>query len=327
MSYIVFTIEGGIGKCIMATAVCQAIAEQRPDKKLVVVSGYPDVFINNPHVSRALAFGSTQYFYETYIKDKDTEILVHNPYSVTDYIYQRKNLVEIWCNLFGLQYDAKYKPQIFLTQREVDFFAKNFQTDKPFFAIQTNGGADNQQLKYSWARDIPYNVADAVVQHFKDKYRIIHIRRQDQLELRDTQTLTASFREIVVFMSMTSKRLLMDSFAQHIAGSLNLPSTVCWITNSPIVFGYEINNNILANPYTKQPELRNAFLQEFNIGGDLVEFPYYSETEIFDIDKIIASLEDVAPTQIVPPTQVVEQLQDVQATTENNAELVEFTHE
>jgi len=57
------------------------------------------------------------------------------------------------------------------------------------------------------------------------------------------------------------------------------------------VFGYDINDNIMANPYTKQPELRNAFLQEFNIGGDLVEFPYESESEIFDIDAIIASLE------------------------------------
>jgi|LauGreSuBDMM15SN_2_FD.fasta_scaffold03228_5 hypothetical protein len=318
MNYIVFSIEGGIGKCILATAVCQAIAEQRPDKQLVVISGYPDVFINNPHVSRALAFGNTQYFFDTYIKDKETEILVHNPYSQTDYIYNRKHLVEIWCNLFGLKYDIKYKPQIFLTQREVDFFSKNLQTDKPFFAIQTNGGADNQKIKYSWARDIPYHVADAVVQHFKDRYRIIHIRRQDQLELRDTQTLTASFREIVVFMSMTSKRLLMDSFAQHIAGSLNLSSTVCWITNSPKVFGYEINNNILANPYTKKPELRNAFLQEFNICGDIVEFPYFSENEIFDIGKIIASLEDVAPTQTVQNVQEVAPTETIA-----DAELVE----
>ena len=113
----------------------------------------------------------------------------------------------------------------------------------------------------------------------------------------------------------------MDSFAQHVAGSLNIPSTVCWITNSPKVFGYEINNNILANPYTKKPELRNAFLQEFNIGGDLVEFPYFSENEIFDIDKIIASLEDVAPTQTVQNVQEVAPTETIA-----DAELVEFTH-
>jgi len=293
--YVVFSIEGGLGKCIMATGVVQAIAEQKPDKKLIVVSGYPDVFINNPYVHRALAFGQTQYFYDTYIKNQDTEILIHNPYNESDHLYKRKHLVEIWCNLFGLKYDVKYKPQLFLTQREVDFFSKNYvNSNKPIFAIQTNGGAENQQIKYSWARDIPTIVAEKVVQHFKEKYNIVHIRRQDQIQLNDTIPLTTSFRELVVFLSMTKKRLFMDSFAQHAASALQLSSTVLWVANSPVVFGYEQNDNILPNPFTKEPELRNAFLQEFNIGGDLVEFPYNSETEIFDVDKIIASLEKEA---------------------------------
>jgi hypothetical protein len=292
MSYLVLTINGGIGKCIFGTALVQAFAEQRPDKKLIVVSGYPDVFINNPHVHRSFGFGNIQYFYETYIKDNETEIFVHNPYDTTDYTYMRKHVIEIWCELCGLQYDKKYQPKIYLTQREIDFFGKNFMiSDKPLFAIQTNGGADGQNVKYSWARDIPYQTAQNVVEHFKDKYTIVHLRRQDQMPLADTIPLTASFREIVVFMTMTQKRLFMDSFAQHLSASLELPSTVCWIVNSPVVFGYDINDNILANPFTKQPELRNAFLQAFNIGGELVEFPYSSEDEIFDTDKIIASLE------------------------------------
>lgn len=83
----------------------------------------------------------------------------------------------------------------------------------------------------------------------------------------------------------------MDSFAQHLASSMSLPSTVLWIGNSPTVFGYEFNHNIVANPFTKQPEMRGAFLQEFNIGGEPIEFPYNSEDEIFNVDEIIASLE------------------------------------
>lgn len=292
MSYIVLSIEGGIGKCIIATALVEAFAEQRPDKKLIVVSGYPDVFINNPHVHRAFGFGNIQYFYETFIKGHDTEIYVHNPYNQTDYIYKRSHLIKIWCELCNLNYDVKYLPKIYLTQREIDFFSKNYMnTDKPLMAIQTNGGAENQNVKYSWARDIPMVVAQEVVDKFKDKYNVIHLRRQDQLPLNNTIPLTTSFRDLVVFMNMTEKRFFMDSFAQHLAASLGLSSTVCWIANSPIVFGYDFNDNIEANPFTKQPELRNAFLQEFNIGGELIEFPYQSENEIFDTEKIIASLE------------------------------------
>jgi len=60
---IVFQINGGIGKCVMATAVCEAIKKQYPDSKLIVISAYPDAFLNNPHVYRAFAFGDLSYFY------------------------------------------------------------------------------------------------------------------------------------------------------------------------------------------------------------------------------------------------------------------------
>lgn len=293
MNYTVFNIEGGIGKCIMATAVIKAIAEQKPERKIIVVSGYPDVFINNPYVHRSLGFGNVPYFYDTYVRNHDTEILVHNPYNEADHIYKRKHLIQIWCEMYGLTYDPKYKPELYLTQREVDFFSKNYsQTDKPIMAIQTNGGAGNEAMKYSWARDIPMSIAHRVVNHFRDRYNIVHLRRQDQLPIEGTIPVTASFREIVVLMSMSSKRFFMDSFAQHTAAALGLSSTVLWIANSPVVFGYDIHDNILANPYTRTPDTRNAFLQEFNIGGDLVEFPYNTEEEIFDIEKVIDSLLD-----------------------------------
>ena len=295
MSYLILSVNGGIGKCIISTAVIEAFAEQRPDKKLIVVSGYPDVFINNPHVYRSFGFGNIQYFYETYIKENESEIFVHNPYDETDYTYQRKHIIEIWCKLCGLTYDKKYLPKIYLTQREIDFFSKNYaNSDKPLFALQTNGGADNQNLKYSWMRDIPMMVAEKVVEHFKDKYNIVHLRRQDQIGLNNTIPLTTSIRDLVVFMSMSSKRLFMDSFAQHLASSLSLPSTVLWIGNSPKVFGYDFNDNIVRNEFTKVPEMRNSFLQEFNIGGEPIEFPYNGEDEIFNVDEIIASLEKEA---------------------------------
>lgn len=291
MSYLIFSINGGIGKCIISTAVIEAFAEQRPDKKLIVVSGYPDVFINNPHVYRSFGFGNVQYFYETYIKGHDSEVFVHDPYNDTDFTYNRKHLIQIWIRLCGLEYNAKYQPKIYLTQREIDHYSSAFlNTDKPYFTIQTNGGSDNQPIRYSWMRDIPLHTAQQVVNHFKDRFNIVHIRRQDQFALENTVSITTSIRELAVFMSMTSLRLFMDSFAQHLASSLGLSSTVLWIGNSPKVFGYDINTNILRNEFTKQPEMRNSFLNEFNIVGEPVEFPYYSEADIFNVDEIIESL-------------------------------------
>lgn len=289
--YIIFSIEGGLGKCILATAVCQAFAEQRPDRKLIVVSGYPDVFLGNPHVYRSFGFNNIQYFYDEYIRNRNTDVYIHNPYNESDYIYKRKHVIQIWCELYNLKYKPEYKTKIYLTKREIDFYTKVHQSDKPIFVVQTNGGADSQVLKYSWARDIPISLAQKIVNYYSGHYRVIHVRRQDQLQLENAIPITASFREIAVLMSMSEKRLLMDSYPHHLASALDMVSTVCWIVNSPIVFGYDFNKNILANPFTTQPELRGSFLQEFNIAGEPIEFPYESENDIFDVDKILESLE------------------------------------
>jgi hypothetical protein len=82
----------------------------------------------------------------------------------------------------------------------------------------------------------------------------------------------------------------MDSFGQHTAKALGLDSVVCWIGNTPIQFGYENNINIVAKEETKKPELKNSYLSKYNIVGDLMEFPYNNEAEIFDVEEIIKML-------------------------------------
>ena len=79
---IIFQINGGIGKCVMATAVCEAIKKQYPDANLIVVSGYADVFLNNPHVHRAYQYGGISYFYDEWIDGKEFKIFAHDPYEI-----------------------------------------------------------------------------------------------------------------------------------------------------------------------------------------------------------------------------------------------------
>jgi hypothetical protein len=47
---IIFQVDGGIGKSVAATAVCKAIKAQYPNDELIVVTGYPQVFICNPGI-------------------------------------------------------------------------------------------------------------------------------------------------------------------------------------------------------------------------------------------------------------------------------------
>lgn len=286
---IIFQINGGIGKCVMATAVCEAIKKQYPESKLIVVSGYPDVFLNNPNVSRAYSFDGVSYFYEEYIENqKDLKVFCHDPYLQTEHILQKEHLIKTWCEMYGVKYNGEL-PKLFITEREKSHFSAKFSSDRPLMVMQTNGGGD-QNVKYSWARDLPTNNILDVIEEFKGKFNIVHIKREDQTTYDYTFPVSDSFRGLSVLISLSNKRLFIDSVGQHIAAALDMPSTVCWIANKPEVFGYEMHDNVLANPITNKPELRGAYLSKFNIGGNLVEFPYNSEKDIFDSKSIISSL-------------------------------------
>jgi hypothetical protein len=285
---IIFQINGGIGKVIAGTAVCASIRAQYPDAKLIVVSGYPDVFLGNPNVDRAYAFGQQAYFYKEYIENQEVIIFGHDPYLEAKHIKQEEHLIETWCKLYGLPV-SKTVGELFLTQREIDFFSKKFASDKPILLMQTNGGAEADQ-KYAWARDIPSYVVENVIHVFKDSYNIVHIRRDDQIKYDGAIGISDTFRALLVLIGISHKRLLMDSFGEHAAAALNKPSTVLWIANSPKVFGYDLHTNIIANKETKIPELRGAYLSKYNIAGDPIEFPYNKESEIFNVDDIIKSL-------------------------------------
>ncbi len=287
---IIFQINGGIGKCILATSVCEAIKAQHPDSQLIVMSGYPEVFLDNPCVHRSFAFGQAQYFYQDYIDNKEFKVFAHDPYVQTEYLMQNEHLSHTWTRMFGIDHPKDVNPKLYITDRERKFFSQKFASDKPILLLQTNGGAQGQELKYSWARDIPTNVVLPVIEEFRNTHNIVHMRREDQINYEGTFPVTDNFRALAILIEMSDKRLFMDSFGQHAAAALNKPSTVLWVANSPVVFGYNIHDNIVANPFTKQPELRNAYLQKFDISGNLLEFPYNNESEMFNVDDIIASL-------------------------------------
>jgi hypothetical protein len=286
---ILFQINGGIGKNVAATAVCEGLKKKYPNSKLIVVSGYPEVFVNNPFVEKCFNFHQTTYFYKEYLENQEFEVFCHDPYLTTSHLKQNTHLIMSWFELFGLTYDNE-QPRLYLTDREMNFYRSKIVSDKPLLIMQTNGGADGQSLKYSWARDIPYHIGAKVVEEFAPTHNILHIRRDDQPAYNNTAQLKDDFRVVASILPLAQIRLFMDSFAQHTAYAMGCKSTVLWVANKPQVFGYAVNDNILANPFTVSPDLRHSYLAKFDISGNPLEFPYNNEGEIFDIDRVISSL-------------------------------------
>ena len=286
---VIFQIDGGLGKSIMATAVLKAIKKKYSKANIIVVSSYPDVFISNPNVNRVITHEQLSGIYEKWIMQKEAKVFVSDPYQTSDYITESKHLIEIWCEMYGLKYDGEM-PELFLSKAEKQYFEPFYRLDKPIMAIQPNGGAFNQPLKYSWTRDIPQPIVQDVINHFANDYAVLHIKRDDQFMYENTMACLDNFRSIAIMLTLSEKRLLIDSSALHISTALNLPSVVCWVGTNPKVFGYDMHTNIEANAPDFEPNLNHPHYSKYLLFQDISTIPFNDLNNVFDKNLIINAL-------------------------------------
>ena len=285
--FCILEIVGGLGKNILATAVISAIKKKYPDHKIIVVSAWEAPLFYNSEVERVYTFGQTPYFYSDYIFE-DTKIFKIDPYSTEDHILKRKHLIKTWLDLYNIPYDGEM-PKIYLNPREIELVTDKIKPNsgKPLLLMHTHGGVvGSQYSKKSWARDIPIEIAQKLVNYFSKSYRILHLRLPDQPELQNVEMLDLPQRELFVVITLAKKRILIDSFVQHAAAAFNLPSTVCWIANDPKVWGYEMHDNIEPNQEKKYEFKKYAYLEEYELSGQIQEFPY-NTVNCLDINKIM----------------------------------------
>ena len=296
MKYSIFHVQGGIGKHVAATAVAKVIKNTHPDRKLIVVCAYPDIFINLSYVDRVYTIGNTQYFYQEYIQDKDSLIFHHEPYYTTNHIHKRKKLIDNWCEMYGLTYNGE-TPEIKFNKLQYDVSKDYWSRKKPIMIIHTNGGVMSNDAKpYAWTRDMPTNIAQELIDHYKNDYHIYQITKVNSPKLEGAEHIFATAEKslsLIEFFSLllhSKKRILIDSSVQHAAAALKLKSTVLWNGTSPKVFGYDLHDNITTEiPYDFK--LPGSYLFDFDFNGNEIEYPFTEDVKLFDINKIIESVD------------------------------------
>ena len=287
--YIIFHVEGGHGKCCMSTAVIRAMKKAYPEYKIIVVCAWDGPYFNNPDVFRFYTFGQMQYFFADFIRPT-TKIFRQEVYFTEDHILQRKHLTQSWCDMYNIPYDG-YKPKIYINAREIEIAKDKIKpTNMPIMLLQTHGGSPTGQYsKKSWFRDMPIEIAQKLVDYFSKSYRILHIKAPEQPNLRGVEPLLLPHRELYAVFTLSTKRLFIDSFAQHVAAALDLQSTVVWIGNKPAVFGYPEHINVLPNAKYINELNKFSYLEQFDISGQIQQFPY-DTVNVFDINKIIEAV-------------------------------------
>jgi hypothetical protein len=290
--YVVWHIEGGLGKNIAATALVASVKKKYSDRKLILVVSYPEVFLNHPDIFRVYRVGSTSYFYDDYIKGKDTIIFKHEPYFQSDHIMKKKHLIDNWCDLLGVKYE-KQKPILYPNMIQKDLIY-NWTREKPTMILHTNGGPIQQGSLYSWTRDMPYGIAQSIVEKYSSKYHIIQIGRDQNHSIPGVEFISQPLtnHELFSILALSEKRVLIDSCLQHASVAMGLKSTVLWIGTTPKNFGYDFHSNIVANPPKDNVKMVDSYLFDYSFDGIAHECPYMDASEMFNINDIFKSIDN-----------------------------------
>lgn len=285
--YVVWHIQGGLGKNVAGTSLPKSIKERYPDRKLILVCSYPEIFLNNPYVDRVFQLGQSPYFYQDYIENKDTIIFRHEPYHQSGHITRQNHIIESWCELMDIKY-AGQLPVLYpnyIQKMTTGIWKRN----KPVLVMQTNGGPkEGNQYSYSWTRDMPLEIAQDLVNKLKSQYHIIQVTRKNGYELQGVERIDEyiSNMELFALIASSDKRILIDSCLQHAAMAMKLKSTVLWVGTSPNNFGYSFHNNVIAKPTKRMNQLIGSYLFDYQFDNNAHECPYNDVREIFDVNEI-----------------------------------------
>ena len=293
--YVVFHVEGGLGKNVASTAVIKNIAEKHKDRKLIVMASFPEIFLNNPYVHRVFRMGMTPYFWEDYISGKDTIVLKREPYFETNHIMQKTPLHETWHKMYDLPYNKeKDLPELFNNMIQTEMSA-TWKRQRPILLLHTNGGPlmDGAPI-YAWTTDMPRYVAETIIQNYAQQYHIIQVVKHESQAIQSPMVEVVhramSNMELFSLVRASAKRVLIDSCLQHAAAAYKLPSTVLWIGTHPEMFGYSMHTNVKAKKPTGNVKNIDGSYFDYQLDGQFHECPYNTPDEIFDINEVLKAV-------------------------------------
>jgi ADP-heptose:LPS heptosyltransferase len=143
---------------------------------------------------------------------------------------------------------------------------------------------------------MPFDIAQELVEHYKNTYHIYQVTKVNSPKLIGaehifaTQQQSLSLMEFFTLLLHVKKRILIDSSLQHAAAAMNKKSTVLWNGTSPSVFGYDLHDNICTEvPYDFK--LPGSYLFDFDFNGNENEYPFTEDVKLFDVNKIIESVD------------------------------------
>lgn len=318
---IILPINGGIGRNIFSTALIKNIKKAYPKKNVFVVAGFPDIFMNNPSVKKVFGFNSVQHLYDDYLdryssdgRNEDTFLIEVEPYRHPDYLNGNMHIVEAWCDLLDIPCED-VTPEIFLSRVEMDM-AKSHITaleqkfSKPVILLQHCGGKipDNSNKQEQIAsmsvmhrRSITEKCAQELVDKLSaDGYTVASIQSPNQFCPNGAEKICAPIRVVLALIPNATGIIAIDSFLQHGAAALSVPSLVVWAGTSPERLGYKMHTNLRRN-VCSMPECHrpNSYAFDINANGFTWDCPFQDRCTDYDPNTILEAYKEMKGEEYV----------------------------
>ncbi len=308
---IIFVSEGGIGKTIASTAVVKRIAEEYPDKRVIVVTGYPDIFLYNPHVYKVFNFNNPLYFYDDYITPESYVVKVE-PYTSYDYMFENKHLIDVWCEMLGIERNGAM-PELFFMDNELDaakaYVEKITMNHKnQFVMLQWIGGLvpqakDDGAVFDSVMRMHRRSLSKSVAQKLTNKlisrgYTVGVVQHENFPNIEGAERLffpNTPVRGVIALLKFAEGFIGIDSFLQHAGAAFGKKGVVVWGGTHPKRLGYDSHKNIVKDGACKSPHCHrpDSYVFDANPNTGIWNCPFNTACLKFDADEIVSAYEEM----------------------------------
>ena len=268
-------IQGGLGKCIAFTAVAKCFKETYPDLQLVVISGYPEVFLHNPNIDGNFEFSQHGLWFSFY-SNPDFEIMAFDPYFHQDWINNSgRHLTDIWCELLDVECKGSL-PQLYFSGPEVEELKRMMNVDRPLLVVQSTGGPNPGAV--SWTRNPPTQELDDYLAKYSDSHYIVHLCQQATPVLKSVNQRIDGLnrRQAMCLVYYAQEFVGIDSFGLHAraANPNSGPSTFFFpLPEIKDKLGYKETDHNYILPTEQVQDLLKG------------EYAYYATLQRFAIDE------------------------------------------
>ncbi len=302
---IIFIAEGGMGKVICSTAIVKRLKEEFPEKRIIVMSGYPDIYLYNPHVYKVFNMGNTTYFYDDYV-NSSSYILKIEPYVQYEYIAENQHIIDVWCEQIGMD-RKEAMPELFYLDNEIS--AGKMYVDKltgngkkKFILLQWQGGIvpkekndlsnfDAKQRMHR--RSLPKEVAQKLANKLSSrKYVVACPQHEKFMDLNNVEKVFFPIRNVIVLLKFSDGFIGIDSFLQHAGKAMGVKGVVCWAGTDPKKLGYDLHANLTKNvcptPHCHRPD---SYTFDTSPTNSIWNCPHNEKCVKYDADEILEEYE------------------------------------